>query len=99
MDTSNKLKEGYLYFFEHNGIFAIGEYMDVDLEHEDYDEFGRTKFISEMWNSLDDGNYRTYVNGKADSVNVIKELGDAFDPQMITEIVAELREEFPEYFI
>jgi hypothetical protein len=100
MALLSELNEGHIYFFEFEGNYILGEFV-IDWG-EDYTDEPMVKYLSELWSDDEDGlEYNTYVSTKSiKSLNIIKSFGHKYDLKKYTEdILQELKEELPEYFI
>lgn len=94
----------HVYFFEYDGDSIIGMYIE-DYEYEFQEKF-KTKRFEELWcNNLTEKEliYTTFVNSETiNDINVLKHLGhidEKYSNEPQEQILEELKQEFPEYFI
>jgi hypothetical protein len=105
MDLSNNitLNPGYLYFYEYQGIVAIGEFFEEYEAGYDQIDMEIGHYFTEVWSSDDDISYTSLVN----DINILHEIGNAYtndgrfnvDMDIIEDILFDLKYDFPEYFV
>lgn len=98
MVSLNDLQCGWLYFYEFEGDIGIGEY--IEEWDDNWVDKPENRYLSDVW--CDDESeltYNTYINSCCDTINIIKEISNAYEEYNLDQILVELREEYPEYFI
>lgn len=105
MDLSDKvmLETGHLYFYEYDGVVAIGEFFEEFDDEMLWSDESIPAYFAEVWSSDNDISYTTVI----EDINILKKIGNAYDQNgkfsvdhtNITKFIDELKPEFPEYFI